>query len=87
MTLFQAQFSDDGGAIIVDFSSEGSASSGLLDAEDPASESGPGSCHALLNASSILPLGQEATCESTAVRRTTSHSIAGTYTMLGDKIA
>lgn len=61
--LAQAQFSDDGGSIVVTFSSEGSASSGLLDAGDPASGNGPGSCLALLNASSIPPLGQGATCE------------------------
>eukprot|EP00752_Nemacystus_decipiens_P011504 g10216.t1 len=69
--LLQAQFSDDGGSIVVTFSAEGSASSGLLDPGDSASGSGPGSCLALLNASSIPPLGDGATCEWTGERELT----------------
>lgn len=77
VTLFQAQFSDDGGTIVAAFSSEGSASSGLLDADDPGSGSGPGSCHTVLNASSIPPLGQDASCEC-AVRCNYLKNGAGT---------
>eukprot|EP00903_Cladosiphon_okamuranus_P005952 g5878.t1 len=69
--LLQAQFSDEGGTIIVTFSPEGSASSGLLDANDLDSGSGPGSCHALLNTSSIPPLGEAASCEWTDARELT----------------
>jgi len=59
----QAQFSDDGGSIVLSFSPGGSASSGLLDPTDPSSGGGPGSCHTLLNVSSISQLGENATCE------------------------
>ncbi|CAM9935318.1 unnamed protein product [Scytosiphon promiscuus] len=66
--LLEAKFTDDGGSILVTFSPEGSATSGLLNAKDPASGSGPGSCGALLNASSIEPLGDGPTCEWTERR-------------------
>lgn len=58
----QAQFTDDGTSILVSFSLEGSASSGLIDADDAESGNGPGPCDALLDAASIPPLGEGATC-------------------------
>lgn len=63
----QAQFTDDGASIIVSFSLEGSASSGLIDAGDAESGNGPGPCDALLNATSIPPLGHGALCANVAV--------------------
>lgn len=59
-------FSNDGESIIVAFSPESSASSGLLNATDTASGSGPGSCEALLNTSSIATIGEGAACEFVA---------------------
>ena len=56
-------FSNDGESIIVAFSPESSPSCGLLNATDAASGSGPGSCEALLNASSITAIGKGAACE------------------------
>ncbi|CBJ29756.1 conserved unknown protein [Ectocarpus siliculosus] len=64
-------FSNDGELIIVAFSPESSASSGLLNATDTASGSGPGSCKALLNASSIATIGEGAACEWTGERELT----------------
>ncbi|CAM9093541.1 unnamed protein product, partial [Hapterophycus canaliculatus] len=61
--LLEAKFSDAGDSIFVIFSPEGSAANSLLDASDAALGSGPGSCGSLLNASSIPPLGEGATCE------------------------
>ncbi|CAM9462230.1 unnamed protein product [Ectocarpus sp. 4 AP-2014] len=69
--LLQAMFSNDGESIIVAFSSESSPSSELLNANDVASGSGPGSCEALLNASSIATIGEGATCEWTGERELT----------------
>eukprot|EP00752_Nemacystus_decipiens_P006049 g5460.t1 len=71
--LLQAQLTDDGAAIVVSFSPEGSASSGLIDAGDAASGSGPGPCYALLNATSIPPLGHGASCEWTDGRELRIH--------------
>lgn len=59
----QAKFSDDGTSIVVSFSLNGSASSGLLDASDLNSGSGPGSCDALFNGSTQSVLGDGAICE------------------------
>ncbi|CAM9247691.1 unnamed protein product, partial [Ectocarpus sp. 12 AP-2014] len=66
--LLQAMFSNDGESVIVAFSPESSASSGLLNATDVASGSGPGSCEALLDASSIATIGEGAVCEWTGGR-------------------
>lgn len=77
--VFQAQFWDDGGTVVVTFSPEGPATSGLLDAGDPDSGSGPGSCLMLLNASSIPPLGEGATCEWTGARELTIRTGYGAY--------
>ncbi|CAM9646533.1 unnamed protein product [Scytosiphon promiscuus] len=66
--LLEAKFSNDGGSVVVTFAPEGSATSGLLDSNDAASGSGPGSCGALLNASSIPPLGEGPACEWTGER-------------------
>lgn len=65
----QAKFTDDGASILVLFSPDGSASSGLVDADDAESGSGPGPCDALLNATSIPPLGQGALCANVAAKR------------------
>ncbi|CAM9281097.1 unnamed protein product, partial [Ectocarpus sp. 8 AP-2014] len=69
--LLQAMFSNDGESIIVAFSPESSASSGLLNATDTASGSGPGPCEALLNTSSIATIGERAACEWTGERALT----------------
>ncbi|CAM9342946.1 unnamed protein product, partial [Ectocarpus sp. 12 AP-2014] len=69
--LLQAMFSNDGESIIVAFSPESSPSSGLLNATDVASGSGPGSCEALLDASSIATIGEGAACEWTGGRELT----------------
>lgn len=63
MNHVQAKFSDDGASVVVSFSLDGSESSGLLDASDPNSGSGPGSCDALFNASTQSVIGDGATCE------------------------
>ncbi|CAM9178731.1 unnamed protein product [Ectocarpus fasciculatus] len=69
--LLQAMFSNDGESIIVGFSPESSSSSRLLNATDAASGGGPGSCEALLNASSITAIGKGAACEWTGERELT----------------
>lgn len=61
--MVQAQFSDDGTSITVQFSSAGSASSGLLDADNATSGSGPGACTSILNTGSVESLGSGATCK------------------------
>lgn len=65
---FQAKFTDDGSSIIVSFSQEGSASSGLLDASDPSSGGGPGSCTALFDGSTVSAIGDGAICECRPIR-------------------
>lgn len=65
----QAKFADDGASIIVSFSPDGSASSGLLDPGDPGSGSGPGSCDALLDASTVAVIGGGALCKSRLTRK------------------
>lgn len=59
---FQARFSDDGASVTISFSPNGSASSGLLNATDLDSGSGPGSCDALLDASTVALIGDGAEC-------------------------
>lgn len=59
----QAKFSDDGTSITVSFFSGGSASSVLLDVNDPDSGGGPGPCTTLFNGSTLAVIGDGATCE------------------------
>eukprot|EP00903_Cladosiphon_okamuranus_P012876 g12026.t1 len=69
--LIEARFSDDGASVRVSFSPDGSASSGLLNASDPGSGSGPGSCDALLRAATVAVIGNGAECEWTGLRELT----------------
>ncbi|CAM9381244.1 unnamed protein product, partial [Ectocarpus sp. 8 AP-2014] len=68
--LSEATFTGDGSSIVVSFSAAGSASSGLVDPNDTDSGS-TGACDALFRSSTLVAIGDGATCEWTGQRELT----------------
>ncbi|CAM9236501.1 unnamed protein product [Ectocarpus fasciculatus] len=60
--LSEAKFASDGSSVVVSFAAAGSASSGLVDPNDTDSGS-VGACDALFRSTTLLAIGDGATCE------------------------
>ncbi|CAM9229815.1 unnamed protein product, partial [Ectocarpus fasciculatus] len=68
--LSEATFTSDGSSIVVSFAAAGSTSSGLVDPNDTDSGSA-GACDALFRSTTLLSIGDGATCEWTGQRELT----------------